>query len=259
MCAIAASVSTVRDLAHHGGGGENLSPLRRDVSPERSRRLAVSRARVRRHSRSPFESRLHEAFALARAREGVWILDRAPDPAVPVWTGEDDDGVTGEIGARAMDERAALLSRAVADVEEHTHVGRGVGPIDEGARVGRGEWIGDRAQGADGVESVADGRTEVEDEDYGTGPSSPTIVSDDDAAVLDRDRGGAEHRRVSSLWALISVAAMAVATRGTGTVDCWVRSVQSFSAEPPSAVLTSQDSRRPRQNARNVRPVERSP
>ena len=164
-------------------------------------------------------------------------------------TGE-DDGVTGEIGARAMDERAALLSRAVADVEERTHVDsrRRWGRSTKARASGGANGSAMRGRGADGVESVADDRTEVEDEDYGTGPSSPTIVDDDDAAVLDRDRGGWRHRRVSSLWALIGVASVAsvavVATRGywdgglLGTVGA-----KSFpSAEPPSAVLTSQDS-----------------
>ena len=109
-----------------------------------------------------------------------------------------------------MDERAALLSRAVADVEERTHVDsrRRWGRSTKARASGGANGSAMRAQGADGVESVADDRTEVEDEDYGTGPSSPTIVSDDDAAVLDRDRGGWRHRRVSSLWALIGVASV---------------------------------------------------
>ena len=89
-----------------------------------------------------------------------------------------------------MDERAALLSRAVADVEERTHVdsrrrwGRSTNARASGGTNGSVM----RGRGVDGVESVADDRTEVEDDEYGAGPSSPTIADDEEAVVLDRER-----------------------------------------------------------------------
>lgn len=149
-----------------------------------------------------------------------------------------------------MDERAALLSRAVADVEERTHVdsrrrwGRSTNARASGGTNGSAM----RGRGVDGVESVADDRTEVEDDDYGAGPSSPTMMDDEEAVVLDRERGGWRHRRVSSLWALIGVASVAAAAM-VGARGYWdggllgMVGAKSFSSpKPASAAMKPHES-----------------
>jgi len=144
-----------------------------------------------------------------------------------------------------MDERAVLLSRAVADVEERTHGDsrRRWGRSTDARASGGTNGSSMRARGVDGVESVADDRTEVEDDDYGAGPSSPTMTDDEEAVVLDRERGGWRHRRVSSLWALIGVVSVAAAAM-VGARGYWdggllgVVGAKSFSSpKPASAVM----------------------